>query len=180
MKQERIKRSINRYIKIEKLSHRRHHLNDLNLIIKILYPYRQTINKYHNLLAQTSFTDEQKKLIIQTAHSLTIINELYRDQDTLRRLYVTREDIFNAIYMLQNELDLSTQHYLLSPSLRWFYKTIQPDFCDTPFTAKQICRHLDKSKTTVHRYLSELTDREFLKIIGKQHNAYLYKIIQEL
>ena len=78
--------AIKRYLKIEKITYRKYHIKDFNVIIKLLYPYRQTINKYEKLLQQMNFTDKQQTMIKETAHSLTIINEVYRDQDTLRTL----------------------------------------------------------------------------------------------
>ncbi len=176
MKQERKKRSIRRYIKIDKLQYRKYHVADLNTIIKILYPYRQTINKYQKLLDQTSFNSYQKNIIIQTAHSLTIVNELYRDQDKYKRLYVTREDVFNAIYMLQNELHLPKQEYLLSPTLRWFYNQLQQYFYDTAFTNTDVRKKLGTSRSNIYHKLSELADRQFIEIIDKKGVSLVYKI----
>lgn len=176
MNQDLKKRSTRRYIKIDKLQYRKYHVADLNIIIKILYPYRQTVNKYQKLLDKTTFNSHQKELIIQTAHSLTIINELYRDQDTYQQLYVTREDICNAIYMLQNELHLPNQERLLSPSLRSFYNQIQQSYYDRPFTNKDLRKQFKKSRSAIYRNLSELADRQFIEIIDKQATALVYKI----
>ncbi len=178
MNQERKKRSIRRYTKIDKLSHRRYHLNDLNTLIKVLYPYRTTINKYKRLLEQTTFTSSQKELIATTAHSLTVVNELYRDQDTFGRFYVTREDMFNAIYMLQNELHLPKQEYLLSPNLRWFYKELQCYFEGKEFTNKDIRIRIGKGKSTIYHHLTELVDRQFLEITNRKQSGFIYKIIK--
>ena len=178
MKQERRKRSIRRYTKIDKLSHRRYHLNDLNTLIKVLYPYRVTINKYKTLLEQTTFTTLQKELIVTTAHSLTIVNELYRDQDTFGRFYVCREDMLNAIYMLQNELHLSKHEYLLSPNLRWFYKELQCYFEGKEFTNKDIRRRFGKSRSIIYHHLTELVDRQLLEIIDRKQAGFIYKIIK--
>lgn len=176
MKQERKKRSIRRYTKIDKLSHRKHHLDDLNIIVKVLYPYRVTINKYQKFLEKTTFTASQKKRIVTTAHSLTIINELYRDQDTLGRFYVTTEDMGNAIYMLQNELHLPKHQYLLSPNLRWFYKELQCYFEAKEFTNKDIRCRLGKGTSSVYQYLTELVDRGFLEIIDRKRSGFTYRI----
>ncbi|MHA7060261.1 hypothetical protein ACWGOQ_0023770 [Aquimarina sp. M1] len=176
MKQRRKKRSIRRYTKIDKLKGRKYHVYDLNIIIKVLYPYRQTVNKYKRLLVQTSFTTSQKELIITTAHSLTIVNELYRDQDTLGRFYVTIEDMSNAIYMLQNELHLPQHGYLLSPNLRWFYKELHTHFDNRIFTNKDIRRRLGKARSTVYHHLTELVDREFIEIIDRKSSGFMYQI----
>jgi len=178
MNQERKKRSIRRYTKIDKLSHRKYHVADLNTIVKVLYPYRQTINKYKRLLEHTTFTTSQKGLIITTAHSLTIINELYRDQDSFGRFYITREDMSNAIYMLQNELHLPKHEYLLSPNLRWFYKELQLYFDGKEFTNKDIRCRLGRGRSTVYHHLTELVDRQFLEIIDRKQSGFIYKIIK--
>ncbi len=178
MNQERKKRSIRRYTKIDKLSHRKYHVADLNTIIKVLYPYRQTINKYKRLLEHTTFTTSQKELIITTAHSLTIVNELYRDQDSFGRFYITREDMSNAIYMLQNELHLSKHEYLLSPNLRWFYKELHFYFFQKEFTNKDIRYRFGKKRTTVYRHLTELVDREFIEIIDRTYKGFIYRILK--
>lgn len=176
MKQERKKRSIRRYTKIDKLKGRRYHVHDLTTIIKVLYPYRATINKYEKLLEQTSFTPPQKQLILTTAHSLTIVNELYRDQDTFGRFYVTIEDMGNAIYMLQNELHLPQHEYLLSPDLRWFYKELQRYFDGKGFTNKDIRCRLGKGRSTIYHHLTELVDREFIEIIDRKRSGFIYRI----
>ena len=176
MKQQRKKRSIRRYTKIDKLKGRRYHVYDLNTIIKVLYPYRTTINKYKRLLNQTSFTTSQKQLIVTTAHSLTIVNELYRDQDTFGRFYVTIEDMSNAIYMLQNELHLPQHEYLLSPNLRWFYNELQISFDYKVFTNKDIRCRLGKGRSTIYHHLTELVDREFIEIIDRKSSGFMYQI----
>lgn len=169
---------VKRYLKIEKITYRKYHIKDFNVIIKLLYPYRQTINKYEKLLQQMNFTDKQQAMIKETAHSLTIINEVYRDQDSYARFYVTREDVINAIYMLQNELHLQKQEYILSPSLRWFYNQLQMYFTSNHFTSKEVGHKLRKSKSLSYRYLTELVERELIKIVGKKNNAYVYELIE--
>ena len=176
MKQERKKRSIRRYTKIDKLKGRKYHLHDLNTIIKVLYPYRTSINKYKKLLEQTHFTTSQKELIVTTAHSLAIVNEMYRDQDILGRFYVCREDMFNAIYMLQNELHLPKHEYLLSPDLRWFYKELQLYFDGKGFTNKDIRCRLGKGTSSIYQYLTELVDRQFIEIIDRKQSGFMYRI----
>ncbi len=176
MKQERKKRSIRRYTKIDKLEGRRYHVNDLSTIIKVLYPYRTTINKYKILLEKTHFTTSQKELVLTTAHSLTIVNEMYRDQDILGRFYVCREDMLNAIYMLQNELHLPKHEYLLSPNLRWFYKELQLYFDGKEFTNKDIRCRLGRSTSSIYHKLTELVDRQFIEIIDRKRSGFMYRI----
>ena len=176
MKQERKKRSIRRYTKIDKLKGRKYHVHDLNTIIKVLYPYRTSINKYKKLLEQTHFTTSQKELIVTTAHSLAIVNEMYRDQDTLGRFYITREDMINAIYMLQNELHLPKHEYLLSPDLRWFYKELQLYFDGKEFTNKDIRCKLSRSTSSIYHKLTELVDRKFIEIIDRKQSGFMYRI----
>ena len=176
MKQERKKRSIRRYTKIDKLQGRKYHVHDLNTIVKVLYPYRTTINKYQRLLEKTHFTTSQKQLIVTTAHSLTIVNELYRDQDHYGRFYVTLEDMSNAIYMLQNELHLPHHEYLLSPNLRWFYKELQLYFDNRSFTNKDIRCRLGKGRSTIYHHLTELVDREFIEIIDRKKSGFMYQL----
>jgi hypothetical protein len=170
------KQSVKRYVKIDKIRYRKYHIKDLHLIIKLLYPYRQTVNKYEKLLRQLSFNEQQQRLILDTTHSLTIINELYRDQDKYGRFYVTREDMFNAIYMLQNELNLKKHEYLLSASLRWFYNQVVQYFDGRVFTSREVSLKLRKSKSLCYRYLTELVDRNFIRIVGKRSQAYVYKL----
>lgn len=176
MKQERKRRSIRRYTTIDKLKGRRYHVDDLNTIVRVLYPYRITINKYKRLLIQTTFTTTQKELIVTTAHSLTIINELYRDQDKYGQFYVTREDMSNAIYMLQNELHLPQHEYLLSPNLRWFIKEIQVCFDDRSFTNKDVRKRFGKAKSSVYRNITELVDRQFIEIKDRKSSGFIYRI----
>jgi len=168
--------AVHRYIKIEKNKNRNYHIIEFNELIKLLYPYRKTINKYQKLLEEkTQFNLQQRKLILNTAHSITIINEMYRDQDSIGQFYVTREDLFNAIFMLQNELGLSKTEYLLSPVLRWYYRQIQYYYENNGFTAKQLRNRMGKGKTIIYENLSELVDRELLEIIGLKGQAYVYK-----
>ncbi|MEE9337832.1 MAG: hypothetical protein V3U87_07105 [Methylococcaceae bacterium] len=176
MKQERKKRSLRRYTKIDKLEGRKYHVHDLNTIVKVLYPHRVTINKYKNLLEQTTFTTSQKELIVTTAHSLTIVNEMYRDQDKYGKFYITREDMINAIYMLQNELHLPKHEYLLSPYLRWFYKELQLYFDGRDFTNKDIRQRLGRSASVINQNLRELVDREFIEIIDRKKSGFMYRI----
>jgi len=168
-----------RYIKIEKLQRRTSHIKDFHIIIKLLYPYRQTINKYSHLTSKMPFTTAQKELLKTTIHSLTIINEMYRDTDKYGRLYSTREDLTNAVFMLQNELDLQGQIYLLKPNLRWFYGQLEQHFGGLTFTRRQVSNKLIKSKSTCYRHLTELVDRELLEITGKSKNTYQYYFIEK-
>ena len=114
-------------------------------------------------------------MILQTAHSLVMINELYRDQDQLGRLYTTNEDMTNAMYLLQNELDLQEQECMLAPPVRWFYKELQY-YPKSTFTVRDISRYLMKNKSTVYRNLIELTDREMVSRIGTKGQAHVYQI----
>ena len=170
------KRTVKRYIKVDKLLYRKYHINDFNFIVTLLYPYRQTINKFARLLAKTSFTRKEQALINQTAKSLTIINEFYRDQNCFGSLYTTREDMANAIFFLQNELHLKSHATILPAATRWFYKEVQQYFFNQPFTNKQIRTLLRKSSSSVYRHLMELVDREFIEIVGKKQTAFVYKL----
>ena len=115
-------------------------------------------------------------MILQTAHSLVMINELYRDQDQLGRLYTTNEDMTNAIYLLQNELDLQEQECMLAPPVRWFYKELQR-YPETTFTVMQISRYLMKNKSSVYRNLIELTDRQMVTRIDTiERGAHIYQL----
>jgi len=167
---------IKRYVKIEKLAFRKYHIADLHLLIKILYPSRRTTNLESWIIETTQFTNYQKQLIKDTVHSLTIINELYRDKDKYGVLYSTKEDIYNAIYLLQNELSLKNKSYLLAPNLRWFYKELQYQYQGVCFTSKEVQLKLQKAKTTVYEHLTELVDRELIEIIGKKVHAFVYQI----
>jgi Fic family protein len=170
------KQPVKRYLKIDKLLYRKYHINDFNFIVTLLYPHRQTINKFSRLLTQTGFTRKQQELINQTAKSLTIINEFYRDQDSFGSLYTTREDMANAIFFLQNELHLKSHTRLLPAATRWFYKQVQQYFFNKPFTNKQIRTILRKSSSSAYRHLTELVDREFIEIVGKKQTAFVYKL----
>ena len=100
-----------RHVKVSVSQQFNYHLEAFNHLVKMLYPKRQSLNKYQYLITKnTPFTTEQQKVVMQTTHSLCMINEFYRDQDKLGCLYVTREDIANAINLLQNELNLSLIH----------------------------------------------------------------------
>lgn len=163
-----------RYAKLEKLKYRKYHIKDLNIIIKLLYPYRQTINKFTRLLNQLTFTAPQQELLITTIHSLTIVNEMYRDQDKWGRLYSTREDVINAIFMLQNELDLQEKSCVLPAATRWFYSQLQIYFSDLDFTSTEVSKKLIKSKSACYRHLTELVDRQLVSVSGKKGQTYLY------
>ncbi len=167
-----------RYIKIEKLAYRKYHIKDLNVIIKLLYPYRQTINKFNYLLDRMTFTEVQQELLKTTVHSLTIINEMYRDKDKFNRIYTTREDVINAIFMLQNELDLKDQSIILPPPVRWFYSQLQQHFGGLEFTSREVGRKFRKSKSTCYHHLTELVDRELVEITNKKGQAYVYYLTE--
>ena len=152
------------------------HIADFNIIIKILYPYRKTINKYKVLLSKTQFTKAQQELVLATAHSLTVINELHRDQDKYARYYTVREDMLGAIYMLQNELHLQAHQYILPSDVRHFYLRLLEAKGYDPFSRKDIQKALKLSKTNVHRNLSELSNRGFLEIIARNYRGFIYRI----
>ncbi|QMU63537.1 MAG: hypothetical protein GKR88_04095 [Flavobacteriaceae bacterium] len=177
MKPSYKKQAVKRYVKMEKIKYRKYHIKDFNLIIKLIYPTRQVINVYHKLLEKTgSFSKSHLELINQTTKNFTVLNELHRDQDKYGRLYTVREDLNNAVYFLQNELELKEQDILLPASTRWFYKEIHWQFYDMVFTSKQAALVLRKSKSSVYRHLSELVDRELVEIVGKKRTAYVYQI----
>ncbi|QMU65848.1 MAG: hypothetical protein GKR88_17225 [Flavobacteriaceae bacterium] len=142
-----------------------------------MYPNRQVVNPYNKLLAYSeSFTKVHLQIIDQTVKSFTMINELYRDKDKYGRLYATREDLGNAVYFLQNELELKQRDVLLPAATRWFYKEIYRQFYDREFTSRKAALALRKTKSTAYRYLTELVDRELVEIVGKIQCAYVYRI----
>jgi hypothetical protein len=173
------KQTVKRYVKIEKIKYRKYHINDFNLLVKILFPKRKVTNIYAKLIDKVDFTDYQKKLIKQTTQSFTILNEMHREQDKWGQLYAVREDMVNAVNLLQNEIDFKNPEYLFPPSLRWFYKQLQMEYTGIVFTNYQVRLHLRKSSSLVYRNLTELVDRELIEIVGKQRQAYVYQLKDE-
>lgn len=170
---------VKRYIRIEKKSQKRSYIYDFNVLIKLLYPYRQSINKYERLTNQMSFNTSQKALLKQVIHSLTVLNETYRDQDKIGRLYTTREDVINGIVLLQNELDLKDQKILFPYALQHFYKELKTHFIAQQFTSREVCRKIRKSKSSCYRNLSELVDRNKVKLVGRKQQSFVYQLIEE-
>ena len=172
-------KKLQRYTKIPRNSHRKYHVQDLNLIIKILFPKRYSTNKFESMVTEkTQFTNEQKKIVLQTAHSLCMINEMYRDEDSFGRLYICREDMINAIYLLQNELNLLNPENMFRPNVRWFYKRLKIHFPypQDRFTIKETTRKFRCSKTNVQDKFNDLVDRDLLEIVGKKGLAFVYQL----
>lgn len=174
------KQRVKRYEKIEKITYRKYHIKDFNLLVQILYPKKQVISDYESLIDQVAFTETQKELLKETTRSFTILNELYRECDKYGRLYSIREDVVNAVYLLQNEISFQSPEYFLPAGLRWFYKQLQMDFTDVAFTNYQVRLKLRRSRSTVYRHVTELVDRELVEIVGKQKGAYVYKVIEKV
>ena len=170
-----------RHVKVSVSQQFNYHLEAFNHLVKMLYPKRQSLNKYQYLITKnTPFTTEQQKVLMQTAHSLCMVNEFYRDQDKLGCLYVTREDIANAINLLQNELNLSNRSLLLSPVLQWYKMQLQYHFSNESFTVKQVQLRLQKSKTRIYEVLRELEYRKIITMVGVKHHAHVFQLKESL
>ena len=167
--------AFDRFIKISLEAQYLYHIEQFNFLVKMLYPKQYTVNKYKILLEKTPFTKEEKKLILETADSFVLLNKQYRDQNKWGELYVIKEDMSNAIYMLQNELTI-TQKILLSPVLQWYLQQIYYLYQYDLFTLRELYLRMGKSKTAVYDVLQELTQRKFVTIVMVKKQAFVYQL----
>ncbi|WP_010521425.1 hypothetical protein [Aquimarina agarivorans] len=170
-----------RYVKVNVSQQFNYHTEAFNHLVKMLYPKRSTINKYDYLIDKHAFfTEPQKQVISKTASSLCMLSEFYRDQDKFGNLYVTREDICNAIHILQRELDLTNRSVLLSPVLRWYATQIQYHFGSNPFTLKQLRLQLRKGKSRIYEVVRELEYQKIVKLVGQQGHAHVFELVEHI
>ncbi len=170
-----------RHVKVSLSQQFNYHIEAFNHLIKMLYPKRESINKYEFLITKNNtFNTSQQQIIAKTAHSLCMVSEFYRDQDQMGRLYITREDICNAIHLLQNELNLTNQAVLLPPVLQWYKMQLHYHFPNEPFTVKQVQNRLGKSKTRVYGVLRELEFRKMIHLVKTKGQAHVFELIQSI
>ena len=154
------------------------HLDDLILILKCLYPHIEVVNPYEEMIYyQTSFTEQQKRLVSQLIYASCLLNQKHRTHDQYLRYYANEEDYINALSLADRELDAAKPYLLINNAYRRMFIAIRGAFGQAPFTSKEARQATYMSKSYIHRTLSEMQSKKLVEIVGGHANkGYLYQL----
>lgn len=116
-------------------------------------------------------------------HQITLINQYRRKKDEQGRIVSTLEDVETAIEIMFDSIVLKVDE--LDGSLRQFYEKLKEYIKKTSngshqqyhFTQREVRHGMNISKTQLFRYLSELTELEYIQQSGGYANkGFRYKI----
>lgn len=155
------------------------HIEDLILSINCLFPHRDVVNEYKEVvLNQSQWTAYQKDLLLRLMKGLTVLWQLYRKEDVIGRYAVSIEDYSTSILLLNTVLKVKERELLLSPTERRFYRRLQEVFEYEEFTARQAQFATRYSKPCVYWKLRELMSKGMVKHTGNKGQSYLYQLME--
>lgn len=154
-------------------------LNDLYLNARNLFSHREVYNPFEKEIEDNQrFTEDQKLILCQTIHMLTLLNQLHRKEDHWARFHATREDYLNGLNLMQALLEIENRSLLLSRAERLFYGEILSLYGDTPFRLRELREKTRRSKSNTWWKIRELISKGLVERVGgNQARGYLYQII---
>ena len=154
--------------------------------VRLLKPYG-VVNRYADKVQLPSEAHKIRRLneLYQSfVKQVTLINQYQRQQDRRGRLITQREDLKIAAEIMFDSIVLKIDE--LDGSLREFYEQLKTyvqarggDHYDSySFSQREVRQGLHLSKTQLHRYLHDLLDLEYIRVIGGYANkGYQYKVV---
>jgi len=156
-----------------------YHIQDFCLIIKSLYPHKETVNKYKTLLhkyGEHHLTLRQTEQLEQLIKAITILHQNQREQSHWGIIYTEQEDIYIALSLMEREISQQPE-ILLSVPERRFYNQLKMTYNEKPFTRKEASILTQKSKTNTWWKLWELETKGLIKKVGGTKNrGYYYQL----
>jgi len=154
-----------------------HQIKDFILIIKTLFPHREVINPYRQLIMENENWDSrQKLLIIKLMKALTILHQNYRSEDSWGRFEACSEDFNMAVMLMTRDIRFCKPELLLSGPDRTFYAVLLKAYDNEPFTIREAMALNGLSKTGVHWKLNELISKGLAEHCGVRGQRFLYRI----
>jgi len=152
--------------------------------IRMLKPMK-TVNPYADkikLPPQAHKIRRLHELFLSFVRQVTIIHQYQRKKDDQGRLVTTPEDLqtavkimFESIFLKVDELDGSLRQFFERLKAYVGTKTVPENY---EFTQREVRHALNLSKTQLYRYITELTELEYIQQTGGYANrGYKYKII---
>ena len=110
---------------------------------------------------------------------ITYFHQYQRKKDSKSRLISESSDMKAAADILLDSIVLKVDE--LDGSLRQFFEQIKKHFQDKgedySFNRFEVMKHLNISKTQLHRYLNSLVELEYIQQYGYANRGYKYKIV---
>ncbi len=155
-----------------------HHLEDLILLIKCLYPHREAVNPYEELIESQSWERSSKSLAHRLIKTLAILNQKYREEDSWCRFHACNEDLGTTLFLMERGLAAKKPKVLLNPAERNLYTHLFTKYGEQPFSCRQVMQTYHIAKSTANWKLRELISKGFVKVSHKEGQKYLYVIIR--
>ena len=141
----------------------------LAIALKNLYPNATTIHDPSEQIESEWMTPKDIRLLFEMlAHSVTLINKLYRQKDSTGNYISQREDYATAL-MLVSPL-FATDSLQVSQGVRKYYQILADEIgFSSSFNWRDLQTLTGKSKTSCNRILQELME---LKLIWRSGKGY--------
>ncbi len=150
--------------------------------IRVLKPH-QVINPYAGKIQLPEEAHKIRRLndlYLSFVKQVTLLNQYQRKKDDKGRLISTIEDLQTANDIMFESILLKVDE--LDGSLRQFYEALKAYVKkkneDNSFILREVRQTLNISKTQLHRYITDLTQLEYIQQVGGFSNkGFKYKLL---
>lgn len=157
---------------------------ELRNMVRMLkqYPVKNPFADKLNLPIESKMKRRLNNQFQEFICQVTLLNQYQRKVDQNGYLLVEKEDIRQAIDLFFTPILLKSDD--LDSSTRQFFEQVkefvgEENYQTTTFTQMEIRRKVNKSKSLVNKYLSQLLNAGYINIdSGSQNKGYHYKIIE--
>jgi len=153
-------------------------LTKLVLLVTSLYPNTTTVHSPEEPIEETKLYPEDLQILFELLlHSITILNSLYRLQDSQGNYISQREDYATALQLIS---PLFCRKSLELPqSIRKYYGQILNEIgLSRSFTWKELQKISGKSKTRCNNIIQHLQSQKLIKQTGKGYrHIYQYELL---
>jgi len=152
----------------------------LVIALKNLYPHATTVHDPTvQIESETISPNDVRVLFDMLAHSLTIINKLYRLKDREGNYISQREDYATALMLISPLFATGTLD--VSQSVRNYYQILVDEIgLSTSFNWKDLQTLTGKSKTSCNRIIQQLQELNLVRRCGKGYRSlYKYELIPQ-
>lgn len=154
-------------------------LQDLCFLVKSLYPHKEVIDPYSEVLTESNFSKPVQQLVKKLVKALVILNQPHRVENHWGKLESSREDFINALHLVERQVPIAARTTLLSRPDRIFYNQLFTKFEGKEFTRKQAMQATNLSKTNTHWKLWELMVKGLVERCGGSANkGYYYRLVE--
>jgi DNA primase len=144
---------------------------------EVVNPYAGKVSLPHNAHKIRRLNE----LYLVFVEQITWLHQFQREKDENGRLIVTKEDLKLACHLLFETIILKVDE--LDGALRMFFEelknyALEKGGQNEQFNRREIRQALNLSKTQQHRFLQDLEELEYIRLVGGYANkGYCYKIV---